>query len=175
MKVSILVAIIIMMMISVTSCNRHQKSIEANAANELLITTTFRTYIDSCWNKGDTTGMKDLSTENFIRNLNGINVATSQSEMKAHMTVFFTGFPDLEVKLDSSYVHGNAIFTHWTSKGTHTGMFGEMAATGKKVEINGLSQVYFNTDGKLVREDLVYNELQLLQQLGYTITPPVLE
>lgn len=173
MKVSMLFTLILMM--SVMSCARHQKSSEALAANKLLITSTFSTYMDSCWNKGDITSLKDITIENFIRNQNGINVATSQSEMQAHMTVFFTAFPDLVVTLDSTFVHGNAIFTHWTSTGTHTGMFGEIAATGKKVQINGLSQVYFNTNGKLVREDVVYNELQLLQQLGYTLTPPVME
>lgn len=172
MKVPILLTII---MISFSSCNKHQKASEALAANKLLITTTFNTYMDSCWNKGDITNLKDITIENFIRNQNGINVATSQSEMQAHMTVFFTAFPDLEVKLDSTFVHENAIFTHWTSTGTHTGLFGEIPATGKKVEINGLSQVYFDTGGKLVREDVFYNELELLQQLGYTLTPPVMD
>lgn len=157
------------------SCNRQQKSSEAIAANELLISTTLNTYMDSCWNKGDITHMKDIAIANFVRNLNGVDVAINHSEMQAHMNIFFTGFPDLEVKLDSTYVQGNAIFTHWTSKGTNTGIFGEMAATGKKVDINGLSHLFFNTEGKLVREDVVFNELQLLQQLGYTLTPPVLE
>ncbi len=173
MKLSLMLEI--MILFSAMSCNRLQKSSEAIAANELLITTTLSTYMDSCWNQGDITSMKDITIKNFIRNLNGINVATSHSEMQAHMAVFFKGFPDLEVKLDSTYIQGNAIFTHWTSTGTHTGIFGEIAATGKKVDINGLSHLYFNTEGKLVRENVVFNEWQLLQQLGYTLTPPIME
>jgi len=136
---------------------------------------TLNTYMDSCWNKGSVASLKHIATEEFTRNLNGINVASTHNEMQAHMTIFFTGFPDLAVKLDSTFVKKNTIFTHWTSTGTHTGMFGEIAATGKKVQINGLSQLYFDNEGRIIREDVVFNELELLQQLGYTLNPPVLE
>lgn len=167
--------LIVIVWLLAISCNRQQKSLETIAANEMRITTTLNAYLDSCWNKGSVSSMDDIISENFIRNLNGIKVANNQKEMQAHMTIYFTGFPDLEVHLDSTYVKDNAIFTHWTSTGTHTGVFGEMAATGKKMKIGGLSQLYFNHEGKLIREDVVFNELELLQQLGYTLTPPVLE
>ena len=137
--------------------------------------TTLNTYMDSCWNKGDISNLNGISSEEFIRNLNGITVVETQNEMRAHMRVFFKGFPDLAVKLDSTFVKNNTVFTHWTSTGTHTGMFGEIAATGKKVKINGLSQLYFDAEGRLIREDVVFNELGLLQQLGYTLNPPILE
>ena len=43
---------------------------------------------------------------------------------------------------------------------------------GKKVKINGLSHLYFDDAGKLYREDVYFNELDLLQQLGYSLQPP---
>lgn len=173
MKVSLF--LLMLLWLSVTSCDRQKKIVPDAITNERLIMTTLNTYMDSCWNKGDISNLNGISSEDFIRNLNGINVASTQNEMRAHMTVFFTGFPDLAVKLDSTFVKNNTIFTHWTSTGTHTGIFGEIAATGKKVSINGLSQLYFNNSGKLIQEDVVYNELELLQQLGYTLNPPILE
>ena len=91
------------------------------------------------------------------------------------MNVYFTAFPDLEVSLEETEIKGNKAFLQWQSTGTNTGIFGEMAATGKKVKINGLSHLYFDDTGKLYREDVYYNELDLLQQLGYTLTPPNLE
>ncbi len=171
---SALYLMIILLLLTI-SCNRQQKSLDTIMANEMRITSTFNTYMDSCWNKRSISGMEHITTETFVRNLNGITVATGQNEMQAHMAVYFTGFPDLEVQLDNTYVKDNVIFTHWTSKGTHTGLFGEIEPTGKKVDINGLSQLYFNAEGKLIKEDVVFNELELLQQLGYTLTPPILE
>ncbi len=173
MKISLFFSLLFWL--SITSCDRGQKSSRDIQINEALVLNTLNTYMDSCWNKGDISNLTEISTEDFIRNLNGVTVATSQNEMKAHMALFFKGFPDMAVKLDSTIVKDNAIFTHWTSSGTHTGTFGEIAATGKKVKINGLSQFYFDSKGRLIREDVVFNELDLLQQMGYTLNPPVME
>ena len=158
-----------------TSCDNQRKSMGDEMANEAMIMNTLKIYMDSCWNNGNIANLENISADGFIRNLNGITVASTQKEMQAHMAILLTGFPDLKVSLDSTYIKDNAIFTRWSSTGTHTGVFGEMGATGKKVNISGLSQLYFNTEGKLIQEDVVYNELELLQQLGYTLKPPVLE
>ncbi len=133
------------------------------------------TLIDSCWNQKNLDLFEGLVSENFIRNLNGISVARNPNEMEAHMKVFFTAFPDLEISLEEAEVKGNKVFVMWESKGTNTGTFGEMAATGKKVRINGLSHLYFDDEGRIYREDVFYNELDLLQQLGYTLEPPNME
>lgn len=133
------------------------------------------TFIDTCWNDRNVEAFRELSTADFTRNLNGISVAKNQTEMEAHMNVFFTAFPDLEVSVEESDVKGQKVFILWQSTGTNTGVFGEVAPTGKKVKINGLSHLYFDDAGKLYREDVYYNELDLLQQLGYTLTPPNLE
>ena len=102
-------------------------------------------------------------------------MADTQREMKAHLSVFFTAFPDLELTLEHTYVKDDNAFVQWHSEGTNTGIFSEMVPTGKKVKINGMSQLYFNKEGKLYREIVYYNELDLLQQLGYTLVPPVLQ
>ncbi len=142
---------------------------------EMQLNKQLGTLIDSCWNNQNLHAFQELVSTDFVRNLNGISVVKNQNEMEAHMKVFFTAFPDLEIRLEESEVKGNKIFLLWQSTGTNTGVFGEVAATGKKVKINGLSHLYFDKAGKLYREDVYYNELDLLQQLGYTLTPPNLE
>lgn len=142
---------------------------------ESKIKTNLNAFLDSCWNKGDTNQIDKISTENFTRFLNGIKVASSQKEMQAHMSVYFTAFPDLEVLYDSISIKDNKVFMKWTSTGTNTGRFGEFPATGKKVKIKGLSHLFFNKTGMLYKEDVYYNELDLLQQLGYTLKPPIVE
>ncbi len=132
-------------------------------------------FIDSCWNKQNLDTFQDLVTADFVRNLNGISVAKNQNEMEAHMQVFFTAFPDLEISLEESEIKDNKIFLLWQATGTNTGIYGEVAPTGKKVKINGLSHLYFDDVGKLFREDVYFNELDLLQQLGYSLAPPNLE
>lgn len=157
------------------ACKREHQIAKEIELHEAMIKNNIRVFMDSCWNTGDVTNFDEISTKKFIRNLNGITVAASQREMHAHMTIFFTGFPDLNIISDSTYINNNTAFLQWTSTGTHTGMFGDVAPTGKKVKINGLSRLHFNNDGKLYQEDVSYNELDLLQQLGYTLNRPILE
>ena len=143
--------------------------------DENLILDNLNTYIDSCWNQHDTTVLSRISIEKFTRNLNGIEVAGTKKEMQAHINVFITAFPDMQLSIEKFLIKDNTAFLQWSSEGTNTGIFGEVAATGKKVQIQGLSQIYFNNAGKIYGEDVMYNELNLLQQLGYTLNPPVVK
>lgn len=150
-----------------------QKKKELVMQNKL--NTKLTILIDSCWNKKNAGAIQDLTTTDFIRNLNGISVAKNQKEMEAHMKVFFKAFPDLKLTVEETDVKGNKIFLFWQATGTNTGIYGEVAATGKKVKINGLSHLYFDETGRLNREDVYFNELDLLQQLGYSLNPPNLD
>lgn len=140
-----------------------------------LVMRNMHFYIDSLWNRQDTTILKTLCANHFNRNLNGIEVVDSQREMQSHLEVYFTAFPDLRLSLEEAFVQNGKAFMLWSTEGTNTGTYGEMGATGKKVKINGMSHLYFDEAGKLYRENVYFNELDLLQQLGYTLIPPVLE
>ena len=79
------------------------------------------------------------------------------------------------VHLLNTQIKDRHLFAHWTFTGTNTGIFGEFPATGKKAKVSGMSLLSFDEEGKLYREEVYYNELDLLQQLGYTLVPPALE
>ena len=54
-------------------------------------------------------------------------------------------------------------------------MNGIPVVTNKKVKINGFSHLYFNEEGRIYREDIFYNELEFLQQMGYSLKAPILK
>jgi len=164
---------ILILLVVIISCKPENKSLELSMNDKL--TNNLSLLIDSCWNDQKVSKLNQLVGKNFIRILNGINVAGNENEMAAHMNVYFTGFPDLKIQYSDAYIQGNNIFMNWECTGSNTGVFGEMPATGKKIKIQGLSHLYFTKEGKLYKEDVYYNELDLLQQLGYTLTSPVLE
>ncbi len=155
------------------SCNNEQQ-IEKKTIQE-TIQSNNNDFVEYCWNKKDMEKLKTISTEGLIRNLNGIKVASNQKEMEANMNVFFAGLPDLKVTLNDTYLKNNLVFTYWTFIGTNTGVFGETPATGKKVKVSGFSIVHYNNEGRMIQEDIYYNELEFLQELGYTLNPPNLE
>lgn len=140
-----------------------------------MMRANFDIFIENGWNKKDMSMFRAISAENYIRNLNGIQVANNQSEMEANMNIYFTGFPDSKLSVDNITIKDHHLFTHWTFNGTNTGVFGETGPTGKKIKVSGFSTIEFNGKGKIIREDIYYNELELLQQLGFTLNPPVVE
>jgi steroid delta-isomerase-like uncharacterized protein len=111
-------------------------------------------------------------TNDFIRNLNGITVANGPAELEAYIKNYIRAFPTLKIKIDTMIQKDRQVITTWTFQGTNTGEFAEYLPTGKMAKVSGVSLFRFNKEGKITREDTYYNELYLLQQLGYTLNPP---
>ena len=133
------------------------------------------TLLQACWNKKELRKLELVMTENASRRVNNIIVAHNRKEVAANIAVFIGGFPDLLISISNLHLSDNYAFYNWTFTATNTGIFGEFPATGKKVKVNGMSKIVFNEDGKIIEEDVSYNELDLLQQLGYTLNPPNFE
>jgi len=171
-KISIVLLAFIILFISCREDQSQQNELEAK---EIAIKATINDMITQCWNNKDMEKFRAIATENFIRKNNGIIVANNRNEMEATMNVFFTGFPDLEIILNNTIIKGNQAFSQWTAVGTNTGIFGETAATGKKIKFSGYHVGYYNNEAKYTGEEVYYNELELLQQLGYTLVSPIVE
>jgi steroid delta-isomerase-like uncharacterized protein len=161
----------VFLLVIILTCKQGHND-ETKTKQEQTIRTNFDSFVENAWNNKNMDSLRAVSVENFNRHLNGIQVASNQNEMEANMNIFFNGFPDLKVSIENSTIKDNQLFAHWTFKGTNTGIFGEAPATGKSIIVSGYSELSFDTQGKIIREDVYYNELQLLQQLGYTLNPP---
>jgi predicted ester cyclase len=167
----------IVVLLLIISCNTSpQKSEDTNnRTKEKMIEAKIETFVASYLNKKDETVLTDVLDENYIRHINGITVASNSQELKAAMNIFFKGFADLQITNESRCIKDGEAFVHFTFTGTNTGIFAEAVATGKKVKISGLSHLYFNNEGKIYQEDIYYNELDFLQQLGHSLIPPITE
>ena len=92
---------------------------------------------------------RDLSLDNFKQMAAGLLVA----------------FPDLHFTINDQFTSGEKVSTRWTAKGTNTGPFGEMQATGKVVEIEGLIIDYV-VNGKVAKRWELWDQMSMMQQLG---------
>jgi predicted ester cyclase len=79
-------------------------------------------------------------------------------------------FSDLQVEMDEVYWMGNEttgflISERWSATATHTqdGLFG--SPSGVKVQLWGITQQHI-VDGKVIREWLLFNELDLMMQIA---------
>ena len=131
--------------------------------------------VEKGWNEKDLASVDPYLSESFTRRVNSINLATNKAELAANMNVYFNGFPDLEITIDNILSADNQVYMNWTATGTNTGTFGELKPTGKKIKVTGASRIEFDKEGKIVFEDVFFNELSLLQQMGHTLAPPIVE
>ena len=88
------------------------------------------------------------------------------------MNQFHTGFPDFKVSLDSYFLKDGKSYINWTCTGTNTGPFMDNPPSGKKMEIHGYSVWAFDSNGLAVQENAFFDNMDMLSQLGYTVTPP---
>ena len=164
-----------LMVLLLASCDLKKQGQNIASSKELQMQMTLDTLLQVCWNKKEITKLKIVMTEDVSRRVNNIIVAHNRKEVAANIAVFISGFPDLKITMVNLHFSDNYAFYNWTFSGTNTGVFGEFPATGKKVKVSGMSRVIFNDEGKIIREDVSYNELDLLQQLGYSLNPPNFE
>ena len=176
MKWYILNALVVLFLVS--SCKDekdHQNSELAMESYEQLLKNNFHNFIEHAWNQANMDSLRQVLDEDYVKHLNGIEIATNLNEMEANMNIYFKGFPNGHVTVENVQVKNNNLFVHWVYTGTNTGVFGEFPPTGKKVAVGGYAAIQFNAAGKMIKEDVYFNELELLQQLGYTLNPPIVE
>ena len=94
--------------------------------------------------------------------------------MRDYYANFHTGFPGFEFGIKDIFGQGDKLVKHWYFKGTNTGEFFGMPATGKVVELEGTTLVEMR-DGKIVSEHDFMDNLSMFTQLGMVSDPGNLE
>lgn len=85
-------------------------------------------------------------------------------------TAFFTGLPDVTVTMDDLVISGDRVVGRFTYRGTHTGNFVGIPATGNAVEMRSID-IWRVEDGLFVEHWDQLNLLQVFQQVG--VLPPL--
>ena len=89
---------------------------------------------------------------------------------KDYYSNFVTGFSDVEFTLVDVFGQGDKIVKHWHFKGIHSGDFFSIPATGKSVNVEGVTLVKMK-DGKIAQEQDFMDNMIFLQQLGILSNP----
>ena len=74
-------------------------------------------------------------------------------------------FPDGRYSINRVVAEGDFVVVQFTGRGTNTGPWHGLPATGKPLEIPGIG-IYRIVEGKIVEEWVEYNMLSILKQLG---------
>jgi predicted ester cyclase len=76
------------------------------------------------------------------------------------------GFPDLTTSIEDRFVSGDKLAVTLIWRGTHTGDYGGVAATGKRVAVRDTAIWHFR-DGKVAEILTLQDQFGFLKQVGY--------
>lgn len=125
---------------------------------------------NQAWQTGDVDGLDAIFDPNFVRHSDKGSSADGLENLKKVIQAFKAAYPDLKLSFSEEFYGHNQYAGHWSFTGTNTGP-GEIPPTGKSVSMWGVNIIHFK-DGKIVEEWDGFDNVPVLEQLGYTITPP---
>jgi predicted ester cyclase len=102
----------------------------------------------------------------FVRHDPGLpfEVRGPEGVKKLH-DALMPAFPDMELPLEDFVAEGEKVLVRLTIHATHTGAFGDLAPTGKRIEVPVLD-LFQIRDGKLIEHWALLDNLGMLRQLG---------
>ncbi|WP_339916693.1 ester cyclase [Yeosuana marina] len=143
----------------------------AMPADEKMMMDKINTVVNEFYNKKDASALSDILSDDFVKTVSDEKVAAGSKGLVENMNPTFTAFPDFKITIlhKSCFWDGNVVL-HWQLTGTNTGEFNGIAASGNKVKVTGMSHIGFNKQGKIAMEDVYYDNLSLMTQIGQTLS-----
>jgi steroid delta-isomerase-like uncharacterized protein len=132
----------------------------------------FQESIEQIWNNGDASGIERFISPNYV----GVDPAEPEvisgiEGYKQHFVRLTTAFPDLHITIDHIFGVNDQVAARFTVEATHTGDFGGIPPTGRRVRVTSIATAKI-TRGKIVVEHANSDALGLLKQLGVIEEPP---
>lgn len=132
-------------------------------ANKQLCRDYFQAFL-----KRDTDWMKRHIAPDFARHDPGLPFEVRGPEGVAQLhDALLPAFPDMQLPLEDFVAEGEKVLVRLRVQATHTGAFGEMAPTGRRIDI-GVLDLFQIRDGVLIEHWALLDNLGMLKQLGAT-------
>ena len=120
--------------------------------------------------EGNADELRELLSPDFVSHFGGLPQPLNREQYIQVNTMARAAFADLKRTVVDLIAEGDKVAVRITARGTHTGTFQGIAATGKRTEITGIA-IRQIAEGKIVAEWVINDQLGLQQQLG-VIRPP---
>ena len=126
-------------------------------------------YYVERYNAGDLKAVMELYAEDAVQ-LMPEGIFQSRDAIRDRLAQELNGFTDVQWTVESFVEQGDSFADEWIFRGTHTAPFPlpdgtELPPTGKRIEIRGMEYVRMR-DGKIVVDNLYYDNLGIAAQLG---------
>ena len=161
--------LVLLVTLSITSCKNEPSAEHLALENaETQLTDNLKMY-ESIWldviNKREIDRINETSFDAEVVLVSSPENIVGIQAVKDFYQNYLTGFSDMTITYLDVFGQGNKIVKHWRFEGTHTGSFFGIPASGKMVNITGVTLVEMK-DGKIAKEENFLDNLAFYQQLG---------
>jgi steroid delta-isomerase-like uncharacterized protein len=129
-----------------------------------------RRFIEEVWNKGNLGVVDELVSDTYVAVEPIVGNVRGLEALRAQVQAFRGAFPDLRLTIEDIGTSGDRVYTRWTARGTHRGIFMGIPPTNNRGEIRGISLDRV-AGGKIVEHHESYDSLLFLQIMG--AVPPL--
>ena len=127
-----------------------------------------RRFLEEIWHKGNLDAIEEFIAPNYIRHEShtesGGDIHGPEGARQT-IAMIRAAFPDIHFTMEDVLVDKDRVVVRWTCRGSHQGVFKNIAPTGRRVTFTGIN-IYRIADGKIVERWSNDDGLSLLQQLG---------
>ena len=122
-------------------------------------------HVTELWNEGRFTVADEIIAPNYVFHNPPPGMPHNLEGLKQAAVMYRAAFPDLAYTVHDLIAEGDQAVTRWTATGTHLGPMMGIPATGKALNVTGIT-IERVVDGKIVESWVEFNFLTVLQQLG---------
>jgi predicted ester cyclase len=122
-------------------------------------------FYETVHNDHDLTILDVAFDPGVVAHWSGLPELHGPAELRAAVTADLGGFPDQAMTLDEIVVEGDVAASRWTFRGTHTGEYYGIPATGRAI-VSTVVAFDRIRDGKLVENWTVFDNYDVMRQLG---------
>ena len=119
------------------------------------------------WEKPNLDELDAIMDANFVRHADAGAFVKSRDELKKAIAEIKNNFSDIKVVSEEEIYTENRFAGRWKITATHT-------ASGKPIKQWGNNIIHFK-DGKIIEEWDSFDNVPLMEQLGFTMMPPAAE
>jgi steroid delta-isomerase-like uncharacterized protein len=124
-----------------------------------------RKFYEEVMNKHNTAMVDSLVASDYVEHCIDPGYTPDRNGLRKGWEDFIKGYPDLNCKINFMVADTDCVTVQYTITGTNTGSVMGMAATGKKINVDGVDIVRFK-NGKAFEHWGYMDEMKMMAQLG---------
>lgn len=129
-----------------------------------------RRLIEDFWGKGNFDVADEIMGLNYVNYNPPPGIPVDRDGYKEWGAMFRSGFPDQQAVAEEIIAEGDRVVTRWSTSGTHQGEFMGIPATGKRINVSGITIVRV-VDGLIIEDWTEMDAMGMMQQLGVIPAP----